>query len=516
MADSPYDLAVLADSPRYYWPLTETLLTNGSPIADRTALRPGAVVGSGLTVTTGPSPRAPGAVQFPGDAASSVDVGTGAMLAGLNLWSMDFYVRLTSTTWGGAVAALLAAGSYQWGFRFRLPPAAGDATIEYTAPIWAGFPSSVLRTVAFPFVTGRWYHVTVTFSGGAGTTTGWLTFYVDAQQIKRDKDLYSQWFDDTGLAHALGKSGVAAEPLTGALSRVAVYETELSRAQVEAHYIAGVHVPGTDAYSLAVLDSEPLHFWRMDDAVATAGAVIADAVAGRHGVVVNSGLVAQPAGPTPELPGCLDWPSSGSPYVDLGTALLLGNRTAWTLEWWALLTTLGANRLMFGIGPPTGTPNLSLHASPGNAIIWNIAGTEHTSNLVFQAGVWYHLAATLTASERRLYVNGGLFMGPTAGPATMADDTTRLKRIGLYVNGTLPWYGRMSRVAIYDRALTSDEIAIHYAQRSAPAGGGGAGGALLAEVLTRIGQSALYTDGSKDTLFDVLYHLAGIDPTVPG
>jgi len=80
--------------------------------------------------------------------------------------------------------------------------------------------------------------------------------------------------------------------------------------------------------------------------------------------------------------------------------------------------------------------------------------------------VWFQLVITYTSSTASLYVNGGNLM-----QATRTYGTTLAGHfyIGQYVNGGPPtFYGQISDVRIYNRALSSNEVQQLYAYESNP------------------------------------------------
>ncbi len=90
------------------------------------------------------------------------------------------------------------------------------------------------------------------------------------------------------------------------------------------------------------------------------------------------------------------------------------------------------------------------------------------SQTIAQRGVWYHLAATYDGNETILYVNGAAEASATAG-FTLDYDTTPL-----FIGTTGTWApylnmfgGIIDEVSIYNRALSSGEIAAIYNAGSA-------------------------------------------------
>lgn len=85
------------------------------------------------------------------------------------------------------------------------------------------------------------------------------------------------------------------------------------------------------------------------------------------------------------------------------------------------------------------------------------------SNRVFELNTWYHLLVvfdgTLPESERvRFYVNGELDTVASETSASLSPITTAIE-VGRLVNGGQTWIGTIDEVAIWTRALSTEEAA---------------------------------------------------------
>ena len=82
-----------------------------------------------------------------------------------------------------------------------------------------------------------------------------------------------------------------------------------------------------------------------------------------------------------------------------------------------------------------------------------------------ELGQWYHVAGTYDGQEMRIYVNGELeaTSRQRTGPIQYADSWFR---IAGYKddNEVYPFHGRINQIAIYDRALASEEIRLRFQQ----------------------------------------------------
>ncbi len=222
---SPYDQAILRDSPESYWPLNDTSATTSV-----TDLATGNT-GTRNTVTTGADPAITGdgtAMRFAGNSASYVASGTARL--GLNTVSEEAWFKTTTTTGG----KILGYGNV----------ASGNSTSSdrqiYMAPggrIFFGASRAAIKTVnsVASYNNGQWHHVVATNSPSG------MTLYVDGVLVGSRSDTVSTQF--TSPFWRIGgdqMSGWPSNPTTtyfnGDIDQVAVYPEVLTQAKVQAHY----------------------------------------------------------------------------------------------------------------------------------------------------------------------------------------------------------------------------------------------------------------------------------------
>ena len=163
-------------------------------------------------------------------------------------------------------------------------------------------------------------------------------------------------------------------------------------------------------------------------------------------------------------------------YVQLNEPLSIGS-TSQTIEVWVKVPTVGSN----GLDPNepvgvilgnnngfAGVPNANWDIDGDGAmrIFWNHELTlRGTSDL--RDDQWHHLAFVRdkVAGEFRAYLDGNDESLTTHATAGADVAFTIPHRIGLDANSfaALPFHGTMDELAIYDRALTADIIALHAA-----------------------------------------------------
>lgn len=93
----------------------------------------------------------------------------------------------------------------------------------------------------------------------------------------------------------------------------------------------------------------------------------------------------------------------------------------------------------------------------GDANVGDVRSTTATA-----AGRWYHVVVTYDGATLRLHLNGALEDTEAAGGLP---DTTVPLRIGSSSSNTGRFDGEIDEVAIYDRALTAEEVRRHWDAR---------------------------------------------------
>jgi len=102
-----------------------------------------------------------------------------------------------------------------------------------------------------------------------------------------------------------------------------------------------------------------------------------------------------------------------------------------------------------------GTNKLSLH-------VWtnNTADSQCEVSLDWTTGEWYHVVGTYDGSYQRIYRNG--LVVQTQGLTGIIDTSTKNLLIGGITSSAEQLNGTIDEVRIYNRALSADEIRMHY------------------------------------------------------
>jgi hypothetical protein len=210
-----------------------------------------------------------------------------------------------------------------------------------------------------------------------------------------------------------------------------------------------------DDYARAVLESKPLAYWRLDE---MGGDVAHDATGHGHDAKIEGGHAFY-----------LDGPTRGNHALHLAgghlTATLPDKSDHYSIELWfwnglpADARSVTGNLTSYGgesIGL-AGAVDGQLKANRLFVIGFGAPSPTRAGRSEIALRNWYHVACVRHGSKLAVYLNGqrdidGEFPVDNA--------------IGEFVIGhigSFGWEGKLDEVAVYDRALTADEIARHFA-----------------------------------------------------
>lgn len=185
---------------------------------------------------------------------------------------------------------------------------------------------------------------------------------------------------------------------------------------------------------------------------------------GRHpGILINGPVWLPTSG---KIGGALQFDGANK-YVQIPDSDGLDNTNKFTVSLWAYPTLLdGSARTLISKRSNSTTSAYSLFFWTGNRLTVDIdsANNRFSSNTVFQANQWYHIAlvydGSLSSSSRvKLYVNGVLDKTASETSATLPNNAANLLLGQLEINYAYRYSGRLDEVGIYRRALSPGEVA---------------------------------------------------------
>ena len=321
------------------------------------------------------------------------------------------------------------------------------------------------------FGTGNWHHLAVVKSGST------VTWYIDGNPYTTLGSGTTGGF----TMNYIGANGSALnEFLDGQLSNVAIFESALDALAITTLYNSGQ--PET------TISSSPLSWWKLDNLTTgiqdlgsafnngtNNGATVTDIqVSTLNGI--SSGMDSTNLVPSnliksiPYSGYSMDFDgAASSDYIDCGTISSIPSATKLSVSFWANTNSTSQNQVVFGDN--SATPIFSFEYWGSNDRMYFEYGTGLYAYLtltsVVTAGSWHNVVLVYDASgagdtdKIKIYVDSVdkssslTYTGtiPASLNASIGDFW-----IGNGQNYNVPFNGYISNVAIWDRAITEDEI----------------------------------------------------------
>ncbi len=311
-------------------------------------------------------------------------------------------------------------------------------------------------------VTGTWYHVSISYD----TVANLASLYVNGVKVASGNPVGY-------VPNALGPFSIGARSdgafgYTGSVDEVALYDKVLPDAVILSHYQNGTSSSPAQAYDALIKSQNPLLYYRLDepDFVAPATLPVANN-SGSWGATGNGGY---DSGTTPGQVGVLGGGFSatnkavglnglaGSVVIPAGQSLSTDTvtYTAWVKPnglqsgWNAFLFQRGVNggtakATGFGFGDQN---DLRVH--------WEDTEYDWVAGLPIPSDTWSFVAAVLTPTNTTLCVNGQF--ATHAATHAAHDFSTDPINLGLDPTGGRVLKGELDEVAIFDKALTKDQL----------------------------------------------------------
>jgi MSHA biogenesis protein MshQ len=453
-AQAGYMDAVLADNPEGYWAFEEA---TGSAMA--TDATPNGLNGSYVSVALEQPGRHGYAAGFDG-ASSYVDfnpVSLGQWLG--RTGSLEFWMQTTQVGNNSMWQAPGISGIEQGG---------GGNDIFYgwidggsRIGVQAGNGSAAKS--ANPINDGRWHHVALT----RNETTGLVQTFVDGSP---SGSANSETGAKTLPFYSIGRiedTGSQIDHYNGLLDEVALYGTELTATQVQAHYRESVREKKS-LYEDLIKRDGPIGYWRLEEGV---GTIAVDEVGPNDGTYNGfaPGDLAQTGALDPSL-GVAPLFTGGDNQVAISNAVLSGIGTGdFSLEMWFRKDIEGRCDL-FNLKGSGGDLGIIYDSDEQIWVYWN--GQAVPKNGATSLAEWHHMALVREAGDMDLYIDGNVLNAASNGNTSR--DISAISAsilLGSNHSGGTPTFalvGGIDEFALYDRALTADEIAYHYESQDIP------------------------------------------------
>jgi len=264
--------------------------------------------------------------------------------------------------------------------------------------------------------------------------------------------------------------------VAGGVTAPAFLDSGLTNGATYHYVVRTVNASGAesaDSAEVAVVPS-PLHVHlKLDE---SAGSVAADS----SGRAVDGAAANSPAWTAGRLDNALALASASSQYVALPPGALNGLADLTIMAWVKPATVVTNTRIFdFGNGvTPTATAGGYLFLSPSNGGVLRCSLTASgynneqriSASSALTAGVWTHVAVTLSGSTGRLYVNGALAGSNTALTLTPASlGTLANLYLGRSQFAADPYFnGAIDDFRVYSQALSASDLALFASPLAAP------------------------------------------------
>jgi hypothetical protein len=367
-----------------------------------------------------------------------------------------------------------AATSGDRGWNFRLYNANGSNMLI----------NIITGSGAGGYDVGQWQHLAITYHQPTLTAV----FYVNGVEVATQTGSGAPYVPNSGqVVPAIGGFANGREnPFYGDIDEVALYDKVLSSSLVAARYAAGTSGSPATPYEELVLSDGPVGYYRLNEQIQAPAGNLGTLGTAALGTYVNS--PAPIPGPAAPVFKGFDSGSGGSAfrgaasYVELNNPPGLNIAGPITLEAWvqpAAAQANFANNIIAHGANDTFASEVFLRIENGNYEVGSVGGKASApvpaSDL--GTGAWVHLAGTWSAGTWTLYRNGNvLATGADANGATaVANANWAIGARGRWKEGqpftfpTLPspanhraFTGGISDAAIYNKALTADQIENHF------------------------------------------------------
>jgi hypothetical protein len=208
-----------------------------------------------------------------------------------------------------------------------------------------------------------------------------------------------------------------------------------------------------------------ISYWKFDEGDGTAAY---DSVGNNDGTIVGSTWT------TGQVGGALQFESNGYNHVTVPNHETL-NPSHITVEAWVYPTSYGYYRTMvtkrYYNEPGWYAPYSAYQLDPLSyntlrpgfyvAILGIHRINTTPADVTIDLGYWYHLVGTYDGDKTRIYLNGE-FIEEKDVPNDGIDLSSGPLYIGGVPNSNNMFFGKIDEVAIYNRALTPEEIQQHY------------------------------------------------------
>ncbi len=318
-------------------------------------------------------------------------------------------------------------------------------------------------------VTGTWYHVVVTYDAAANLTK----LYVNGAMVASGQP--AGYVPNINGNFTIGARSDGAFNYVGSVDEVAWYDHALTATAITSHYQNGTSASPAIAYDTLVKQETPLLYYRLNEPEFVPPTTLP--LAANLGSWGATGAASYDIGTTPGVDGIPGGGfaaankavgingRSGSVIIPAGQPLVTDTvtYTAWVKPSQAQASFSAVLFQRGGAGTATGfgfgdQGDIRMH--------WEDTEYDWVPGLAIPTGVWSFITASVTPTNTTLSVNG-VFKTHDA-THTPHDFSTDPINIGLDPTGGRVFNGSIDEVAVFDKALTTNQLAALYAAAQLP------------------------------------------------
>jgi hypothetical protein len=456
---------ILSDSPVGYWRFSET---SGTTATDLSVTALDGTYEGNYTLGRNSS------IFGDSDKSITLDGSTGA----ISTAAIDLGNRFTFETW---IKVDVTATDTQTVFGNRSNSGSGDGFTIYvnnwnTTDRAVGISSgdgtigSGVQTAANALSFGSWRHIAITVNRTSGTAQ----IYINGINKTGPGTLLTNFKTNASLF--IGRRSNGFLYYKGGLDEMAIYNYELTSAQITEHYQTGLNGNYKPYPGNAVLADKPTTYWRLGEK--TGGVAFDSSGNNYHGV--NTSVVLDQAGATTTDSDKAAYFSGSGSIIDAGNITTFNDvrqlsleawvKTTAFVEWAKIIDKSGdlSNRFILGSAGSSfggGSKDVWISFANGSTNHW-----AHTTGNVIKTGEWQHWVAVYNgygaanADRVKFYINGfqqALTFGPSGAPTSLTTNSGSVKLGDL-------WNGTIDEVAIYKYALSPTQILTHYNSGNGP------------------------------------------------
>jgi hypothetical protein len=335
--------------------------------------------------------------------------------------------------------------------------------------------SATVSITGGSYVVGEWTHLAISYDGSTAR------LYLNGVQVASGNPSAYQPNSSQPLGIGAYSDLHSSLPgyqngFIGLIDEVAFNTNALSAGQLLAHYQNGTNASRSTPYPTLILSENPAEYLRFEDGTfALNSGTLGSAANGTDAHTANGVLGPQPPAyrgfeSTNRAAGFDGYNS----YINLGNPAGLNFAGAISLEAWAKPATVQGtfgNIIAHGVNA-AGNAEVMLRITDGNRYqlgSWDGAnhGTEFALPDADKSGTnWVHLVGTHDGSNWKLYRNGLLVASAADATGSLlvndADWAIGASGDPRFVNGFRGFDGAIDEVAIYNYALSSNQVVAHY------------------------------------------------------